>query len=55
MKHLHDTQTNELPGIEPVAKKAGRPPKFGRAMTPAERKRLQREREKEKENASGRV
>lgn len=55
MKHLHDTQTDELPGIEPVPKKPGRPPKFGRAMTPAERKRLQREREKEKGNGFERV
>jgi hypothetical protein len=49
MKQLHDTETMDLPGIEPEKRKAGRKPKFGRAMTSAERKRLQRQREKEKE------
>lgn len=49
MKHLADTKTPELPGIEPAPLKPGRKPIFGRAMTAAERKQRQRDREKERE------
>jgi hypothetical protein len=45
MKHLEDTRTLELPGIEPAPAKVGRKPIFGRAMTDAERKRRQREKD----------
>lgn len=49
MKHLVDTKTPELPGIEPAPLKPGRKPIFGRAMTAAERKQRQRDREKERD------
>lgn len=47
MKALQDVFTGELPGVEPLPKKAGRKPIGARAMTDAERKRRQREKEKE--------
>ncbi len=47
MKSLNDVYTEDLPGIEPLPRKAGRKPIGARAMTPAERKARQRAKEAE--------